>query len=201
MNDWANWAIRNWYWHLSCTFVPIDSSINYKYTIRFMTESIWFSDDFLTYLKPRMKRNTFWAMQWWDNRHIVMIPWHSASSFLLAFVLVFTIKVSIVISTKPQLLYQKSKWVTELNTKTIVQFKLKPSVVVFYAPWCPHCQHFVEPFNILADANKNKGVQVDFGAVNCVEERKMCGDDAQIKGYPTLISFGISRGAMIFHHF
>lgn len=70
---------------------------------------------------------------------------------------------------------------------------LNPMLVVFYSPWCPHCQHFVEPFSQFADHNQNRDIM--FGAVNCERLNDICRSNKYVKGYPTLIAFNLPSTA------
>ena len=89
-------------------------------------------------------------------------------------------------------LYNRATNVVELHNEDIKSFVLESttlSIVVFYAPWCAHCQRYVPIYNKIADKYKaNEGVK--FYAVNCVEYHEAC-DREKLKGYPTVIAFNI----------
>lgn len=57
-----------------------------------------------------------------------------------------------------------------------------PTVVEFYAPWCSHCQEFVAGFKRTALLLED---EVQFAAVNCERERRLC-QHFQIGSYPTI---------------
>lgn len=67
-----------------------------------------------------------------------------------------------------------------------------PRVVEFYAPWCPHCQHFrnhyvqfAKQLRILGEEN---GVAIDVHAVSCQAFRPLC-QHFGVHGYPRLLIF------------
>ena len=59
-------------------------------------------------------------------------------------------------------------------------------------PWCPHCQHFAPKYVKFArrmhEIVKPYGMQLDFYAVSCVANKKLCKQE-EIKGYPTIKVF------------
>ena len=59
-----------------------------------------------------------------------------------------------------------------------------PIIVDFYAPWCPHCQHFAPTYSTTADMYVRQGAFL-FGAVNCEEFSDLCAAQG-VAGYPTL---------------
>jgi thiol-disulfide isomerase/thioredoxin len=83
-----------------------------------------------------------------------------------------------------------------------------PSVIVYYASWCPHCQHFVPQFLELAEEAlrgdpKNTQKQqppqppphpnVIFGTVDCASLRELC-EESKVEMYPTVIARYIMSG-------
>ncbi|CAM9530673.1 unnamed protein product, partial [Heterosigma akashiwo] len=65
------------------------------------------------------------------------------------------------------------------------------AVVMFYAPWCPHCKQLAPVFqDVSAEFGKNS--KVSFAKFNCEESAQhmaLC-EDVQIKHYPTIMFFG-----------
>ena len=61
-----------------------------------------------------------------------------------------------------------------------------PHVVEFYAPWCPHCQHFAPIYSAAAD--RYATANLVFGSVNCVNFGALCNANA-VRGYPTIKLF------------
>ena len=61
-------------------------------------------------------------------------------------------------------------------------------VVEFYAPWCPHCQHFKPKYIKLAKAVTAKHPDIEFHAVSCTAHTQLCREQ-NVNGYPTLKLF------------
>ena len=65
-------------------------------------------------------------------------------------------------------LYEKSSYIHEISSDEKYQTYKDIedlSIIIFYAPWCPHCQNFVTPYNNFAKVNSNR--TISFAAVNC----------------------------------
>jgi len=68
-----------------------------------------------------------------------------------------------------------------------------PRVVEFYAPWCPHCQHFRDHYVHLAKqlttvAKENGVAGMEVHAVSCQVHRDLC-HDFNVHGYPKVYLF------------
>ncbi len=62
-------------------------------------------------------------------------------------------------------------------------FKGKNGLIMFYAPWCPHCKKHINMWTNLAMVN---GTRFVIGAVNCeFKGNQLIQQYAQIGGYPT----------------
>mmetsp|Transcript_28864 Transcript_28864/g.45460 ORF Transcript_28864/g.45460 Transcript_28864/m.45460 type:complete len:516 (-) Transcript_28864:910-2457(-) len=61
-------------------------------------------------------------------------------------------------------------------------------VVEFYAPWCPHCQHYAPKYIKLAKAVTAKHPEIEFHAVSCTAHNELC-NEQNINSYPTLKLF------------
>ncbi|XP_063663116.1 protein disulfide-isomerase A5 isoform X3 [Pan troglodytes] len=63
--------------------------------------------------------------------------------------------------------------------------KKKHTLVMFYAPWCPHCKKVIPHFTATADAFKDDR-KIACAAVDCVKDKNqdLCQQEA-VKGYPT----------------
>ena len=58
----------------------------------------------------------------------------------------------------------------------------KPSLVLFYAPWCGHCKRFMPTFDKFKKSYSGKA---DVVAVNC-DENKEIAKKHNIQGFPTI---------------
>lgn len=69
---------------------------------------------------------------------------------------------------------------------------LNGRVVMFYAHWCPHCQHFkpqyIEFSNEIHEMSQKFHATVETFAVSCVPQAKICKDN-KIHGYPTVMFY------------
>lgn len=61
------------------------------------------------------------------------------------------------------------------------------AIVEFYAPWCPHCQHFAPTYGSLATQYED-APSVTFFAVNCEDHADVCTAN-EVKGFPTIKAF------------
>lgn len=61
----------------------------------------------------------------------------------------------------------------------------KPSMVLFYAPWCPHCKTIMGDWEKL---RKRVGQNIEIVKVNCDEKPEMA-EKHDVKGFPTIILF------------
>ena len=86
-------------------------------------------------------------------------------------------------------LYSKNSGVVDLNANNFDN-RVKDSngiwIVEFYAPWCGHCKNLAPEYQKAAKALA--GV-VGVGAVNCDEEKQLCGQYG-VQGFPTIKVFG-----------
>jgi thiol-disulfide isomerase/thioredoxin len=64
----------------------------------------------------------------------------------------------------------------------------KDYLIVFYAPWCPHCKRLVPAWEELVAA----GIKTVLAAVDCTVEAELCARFV-IEGYPTIIYFAENR--------
>ncbi|CAH3172769.1 unnamed protein product [Porites evermanni] len=60
------------------------------------------------------------------------------------------------------------------------------ALVMFYAPWCPHCKKIKPEYSSAAKkVNTENKVEGAMGAVDCATETNLC-KEQEVKGYPTL---------------
>jgi len=112
-------------------------------------------------------------------------------------ILVYVLHLSIFLNSKKVDLYEDFMYIHEVLDQGDFQtqiFRNKDiSMVVFYAPWCPHCQHFVDPFSQFA--NRNQDRNITFRAVNCERLNDICRSNSHVKGYPSLVAYHIPSTA------
>lgn len=71
----------------------------------------------------------------------------------------------------------------EENYKTFMK-KKKHVLVMYYAPWCPHCKRIKPDFMQAAEHFKDDP-RTEFAAVDCTIHQSICSEN-EVNGYPTL---------------
>ncbi|KAG0601942.1 hypothetical protein M758_11G149800 [Ceratodon purpureus] len=96
---------------------------------------------------------------------------------------------------------QGAMGVVELSSYTFNDtIKKRPTFVMFYAPWCPHCQRLHPIWTQLAGVLSKKGYNVQLAIVDATKHSRLA-DKYEVPGFPTLIMFkdgkpvGRHRGA------
>jgi len=64
-------------------------------------------------------------------------------------------------------------------------YRPPPRVIEFYAPWCPHCQHFVSKYVKMAKEIHAVHPNIEFHAISCVAHHDICKDQG-IRSFPTV---------------
>ncbi|KAG0607854.1 hypothetical protein M758_8G060200 [Ceratodon purpureus] len=73
----------------------------------------------------------------------------------------------------------------------------RPTFVMFYAPWCPHCQRLHPVWEQLAGVLNKKGYDVQLAIVDATKHTRLA-DKYEIVGFPSLIMF--KRGHPVGRH-
>lgn len=71
-------------------------------------------------------------------------------------------------------------------------------LIDYYAPWCPHCQHFAPVWQAIADHFATSR-DIHVGTVDCTVERVICIEE-RIYGYPAIKAFIHSKEYMQMNH-
>lgn len=64
--------------------------------------------------------------------------------------------------------------------------QINVGLIVFGAPWCPHCQRLETQLESLIDQFDKENIQVDIGMVDCDANKKFC-ESKKAFGYPTIM--------------
>ena len=68
------------------------------------------------------------------------------------------------------------------------------AIIMFYAPWCPHCTNFIPEYNEAANIISNKNINGFVGAMDCtLDENRNIAHQIGVQGYPTLKVFKDGR--------
>ncbi|XP_034940753.1 thioredoxin domain-containing protein 5 homolog [Chelonus insularis] len=83
--------------------------------------------------------------------------------------------------------YNEESFLTEVPKKN--------HFIMFYAPWCDHCQQLMPTWDILAETLNGKDDRVYIAKVDCTTDSSIC-TEHDVTGYPTLKFFrmGESEG-------
>jgi len=78
--------------------------------------------------------------------------------------------------------------VIELDTESLKANldKGSPILIEFFAPWCPHCQHYKPKWLEISTILSNNKVSI--ASVDCVAQSLLCQEN-KIEGYPTIKAF------------
>lgn len=85
--------------------------------------------------------------------------------------------------------FSEESKIVKYDTQTFTEnINLKNHFVMFYAPWCSHCQRLYPIWEQLADLLNEEGSRVTIAQVDCTTETVLCAQQ-DITGYPTLKYF------------
>ena len=113
--------------------------------------------------------------------------------------LLYLVLVHVAVVGGSTLLYEgKTTAVVEFNGDSFLE-NVKDSesvssswIVVFYAHWCGHCQHFAPEFIRIAETFRHEGANFKFGAIDCAASglgrSDVCAMN-DIRAYPTIFLF------------
>eukprot|EP00850_Spirogloea_muscicola_P022764 SM000311S11910 [mRNA] locus=s311:118215:120128:+ [translate_table: standard] len=93
----------------------------------------------------------------------------------------------------PQLLREARPGVMELHPANFYEMlRLRPTFVMFYAPWCPYCQRLEGTWQELARQLARQGMDVQLAQLDAYKYPHMA-DAYEVPGFPTLMLFRRSQ--------
>ncbi|GJP32070.1 hypothetical protein CLOM_g16609 [Closterium sp. NIES-68] len=93
----------------------------------------------------------------------------------------------------PFYLREAKPGVIELSATTLPHvLRLRPTLVMFYAPWCPYCQRMEGAWAALAEKLHQEGFNVQVARVDAYRYPELT-DKYKIPGFPTLMLFNGER--------
>ncbi|CAI5984262.1 unnamed protein product [Closterium sp. NIES-65] len=93
----------------------------------------------------------------------------------------------------PFYLREAKPGVIELSAATLPHvLRLRPTLVMFYAPWCPYCQRMEAAWAALAEKLHQESFNVQVARVDAYRYPELT-DKYKIPGFPTLMLFNGER--------
>ncbi|XP_076239599.1 thioredoxin domain-containing protein pretaporter [Calliopsis andreniformis] len=114
-----------------------------------------------------------------------MMTVHSSNSIMWKkHILLFIFMLSQVKSEQEETLHT----VQYTNDNFSTEIKKKNHFIMFYAPWCGHCQRLEPTWEQLADLSNEEDNNIKIAKVDCTTDSSLCSEH-DVTGYPTLKFF------------
>jgi thioredoxin-like negative regulator of GroEL len=75
---------------------------------------------------------------------------------------------------------------SKVVSESFTSVKRGGKLILYYAPWCPHCTHFKPEWNIIESDSELKNIGVECEAIDCDAKKEKCGN---VRGFPTIMLY------------